>query len=101
MNGFLDTMEGVIYMNTMCTLWSQEHQSVRGTLLFYHMSRPVMSPPQMIFSICPSLGYKLHQHGLGYYLAPGNDGDDDNDEKVTAFSKTTTLFEAVIAQSSV
>lgn len=74
---------------------------MRGTLLFHHMSRPVMSPPQMIFSICLSLGYKLHQHGPGYCRASGDDGDDDNDEKVTAFSKTTALFEAVIAQSSV
>lgn len=96
------TLWRVLFTWTPCARSGlQEHQSVRGTLLFHHMSRPVMSPPQMIFSICLSLGYKLHQHGPGYCRAPGNDGDDDNDEKVTAFSKTTALFEAVIAQSSV
>lgn len=58
------------------------------------------SPTDDIFHL-PTLGHKLYQHDLGFYLATGNDGDDDNDEKVTAFSKTTTLFEAVIAQSSV
>lgn len=60
-----------------------------------------MSPPQMIFSICLSLRYKLLQHDPGYYLATDNNGDDDNDENITTFSKTTTLFEAGIAQSSV
>lgn len=40
-----------------------------------------MSPPRMIFSICPSLGYKQQQHVPNYYLATGSDGDDDNDEK--------------------
>lgn len=35
----------------------------------------------MVFSTCLFLGYKQHQHDPGYYLATGNDGDDDNDEK--------------------
>lgn len=54
---------------------------MRKTLLFYHMSRPVMSPPQMILFISRSLGYKKHRPDPGYYFSAGNDGDDDHDEK--------------------
>lgn len=54
---------------------------MRGTLLFYHISGLVMSPPWMILFICQCLGYKQHQHDPGYYFSTASDGDDDHDEK--------------------
>lgn len=68
---------------------------MRG-ILFCHMSEPAMSPPQIVFSICQSLGYKQQQHDPGHYLDTGSDGDDDNNEKSDCILKTTTLFEVVI-----
>lgn len=57
---------------------------MRGTLLFYHLSRPEMNPPTMVFSICLSLDYEQHQNDPGYYLVVGSDGDDDNNKRVIA-----------------
>lgn len=73
----------VLFTWTQCG-WHglQEHQSMRGIVLFAHMSNLQWVPHRQIFSICQSLGYtQQQQHDPGYDLAAGSDGDDNNDEK--------------------
>lgn len=70
----------------------QEHWNEWGMWWFYHVSRPEMDPPHLVFSVCLSLGYKQHQNDPGYYLVASNDGDDDNGEKSSCTFKYSYII---------
>ena len=93
-------------MNTMWLLGSPEAPECgRNLIIFLYVKTRDESLHRWYFPLACLWDIGASEYKL-YSLARGDNGDDASDakkkkKKITTFSKTAALFEAVIAQSSV